>query len=226
MLVDATLQSAIVDYRQLLDRGYPVQATIKLVGDRYRLSAEARIILFRGILDQQTSAAIASRLVGVLPRRAQLCIDGYNVLFTLANYRAGHPLFIASDGLLRDAGGAHGRFASTTIFDEALAYVVEYLASLDIGDTTFYLDAPVSTSHDHAASIRRLCESSAVPARVQVVASADPCVIGFEGDAVASSDSVIALRARTRVFDLARNILEQRFGATIPDLREAIKRVQ
>lgn len=226
MLVDATLRSAIIDYRHLLDRGYPVQATIKLVGDRYRLDAGARIILFRGILEQRTSAAIASRLVKVLPRRAELCIDGYNVLFTLASFRAGHPLFIGSDGLLRDAGGAHGRFASTAVFDEALASMVEYLASLDLGNATFYLDAPVSTSHDHAASIRKQCASGGVPALVRVVASADPCVIGFEGDAVASSDSVIALRARTSVFDLARNILEQRFGATIPDLRDVIKRVQ
>jgi len=43
---------------------------------------------------------------------------GYKVLFTLANYRAGRPLFIGSDGSLRDAGGSLGRFASINTFAE------------------------------------------------------------------------------------------------------------
>jgi hypothetical protein len=225
MVLNEALRAAIVDYRYLLDRGYPVQATIKLVGDRYRLDRSARVILFRGVLNEETSATIASRIVLELPRRASLCIDGYNVLFTLANYRAGRPLFMGTDGLLRDSGGSHGRFATGTAFAEALTALVDALPGFDPDRVVFYLDAPVSTSHDHAAAIRNACGIRGIPAEVCVVASADPCVIGFDGDAVASSDSVVALRARARVFDLARNILEQRFGVCVPDLRPVIKRV-
>ncbi|HUW69786.1 MAG TPA: DUF434 domain-containing protein [bacterium] len=226
MVLNEALRAAIIDYRHLLDRGYPVQATIKLVGDRYRLDRAARIILFRGVLDEETSATIASRIVLELPQKASLCIDGYNVLFTLANYRAGRPLFMGTDGLLRDAGGSHGRFATGTAFAEALETLVDALPVFDPDRVVFYLDAPVSTSHDHAAAIRNACGIRGIPAEVRVVSSADPCVIGFDGDAVASSDSVVALRAKARVFDLARNILEQRFGVSVPDLRPVIKRVQ
>lgn len=222
MLVDETLKAAIIDYRNLLDRGYPVRATIKLVGDRYRLDRASRMILFRGVLDAETSATIAARLVPELPRGSSLCIDGYNVLFTLANYRAGHPLFVGTDGLLRDAGGAHGRFANRTAFEEALEAFADYLPSLEPGLVVCYLDAPVSTSHDHAAAMRAACERSGLPIDVRVVASADPCVIGFDGDAVASSDSVIAMQARAGLFDVARDALERRFGARFVDLRTLV----
>jgi len=134
-----TLRAAIIDYRHLLDRGYPVQATIKLVGDRYRLDRAGRIIMFRGVLDEETSSRIAGRLVVELPRRASLCIDGYNVLFTLANYRSGHPLFIGTDGLLRDAGGSHGRFATGTAFAEALEALIDALPEVDPDRVVFYL---------------------------------------------------------------------------------------
>ncbi|MBN2875464.1 MAG: DUF434 domain-containing protein, partial [Spirochaetales bacterium] len=46
---ESGLIEAIRDYRSLLDRGYPAQATIKLVGDRYRLPREGRVVLFRGV---------------------------------------------------------------------------------------------------------------------------------------------------------------------------------
>ena len=219
MLADETLRAAILDYRHLLDRGYPVQATIKLVGDRYRLDRSARMILFRGVLDAKTSEMIAARLVSGLPRKASLCVDGYNVLFTLANYRSGHPLFVGTDGLLRDAGGAHGRFASASSFGEALQAFIDYLPSLDPQRVVCYLDAPVSTSHDHAAAMRQDCGRVGVVVDVRVVQSADPCVIAFEGDAVATSDSVIALASRSPVYDLARDVLERRFGARFSDLR-------
>lgn len=226
MLVDETLRAAILDYRHLLDRGYPVSATIKLVGDRYRLDRSARMILFRGVLDAETSATIAARLVSRLPWMASLCVDGYNVLFTLANYRSGHPLFVGTDGLLRDAGGAHGRFASASSFGEALQAFADYLPSLEPERVVCYLDAPVSASHEHAAAMRRACGDAGIAVDVRVVASADPCVIAFDGDAVATSDSVIALRARAGLFDMARNILEQRYEASFSDLRMAIKGVQ
>ena len=45
MPVGAEFRQAALDYRLLLDRGYPVNATLKLVGDRYRLDRTDRIVL-------------------------------------------------------------------------------------------------------------------------------------------------------------------------------------
>ncbi len=217
-----TLPAAVRDYRLLLDRGYPVKATLKLVGDRHRLGKSQRNILFRGVLDQAISAAIAARLVPHPAPGLSLALDGYNVLFTIINYRRGHPLFISTDGLVRDAGGAYGRISRSEDFAEALDLLAPMLASLRPRHTTVYLDAPVSGSGGHAAAIRKALGGLGLPCQVQLVPTADPALIAFDGQLVASSDSVIAARARAPVYDLARAILEGRYAVVLPDLRNWI----
>ncbi len=219
------------DYRLLLDRGYPSAASIKLVGDRFSLDKEARTVLFRGILPEALSAAIAARVVRALPTGARLAVDGYNILFTLFNYRRGHPLFIGTDGLVRDAGGAHGRIPDPELFLECAGTVVARLGELGVSEVEFYLDAPVSGSGAHAAALRDLLARTGVPGRVELAASADGPVrdfdVGFaagqaEGFA-ATSDSAVAAAARSPVFDLARDILEIRYGAVFPDLGTVVR---
>lgn len=216
--ISEELRAAIRDYRLLLDRGYPVRATVQLVGDRYRLERTGRIVLFRGVLDAALSASIRSRTVAGVPEKASLAVDGYNVLFTIANYLKGHPLFVGTDGLLRDAGGAHGRFGAEEAFIAAAGMMVDRLAALDPGRVVVYLDAPVSGSGRHAAVLREFFSRSRVPAEVEVVPSADSFVRDHGGDAAATADSAIAASSCCPVYDLARDILELRFGATFPDL--------
>jgi hypothetical protein len=217
-VVSEGLAAAVRDYRLLLDRGFPVAATIKLVGDRYRLDKIERNILFRGVLDKATSASIAARRVPVFEPGRSLAIDGYNVLFTLINYRRGHPLFVSTDGLVRDAGGAHGRIGRAADFDDALHLLAPVLAAGHASFVTIYLDAPVSGSGSHAAAIRAALTEHGLACAVQVVPSADPWLIDFDGQIVASSDSVVAMRARAQVHDLARTVLEQCYGAVFLDL--------
>jgi hypothetical protein len=217
-----SLAAAAGDYRLLLDRGYPVTASLKLVGDRHRLDKKERNILFRGVLDQATSAAIAARLVTKPAAGLSLAIDGYNVLFTLINYRRGHPLFVSTDGLVRDAGGAYGHISHSTDFGEALQLLVPTLVKLQPSSTTIYLDAPVSGSGGHAAAIRQALTGAGLVGQVQVVPSADPALIAFDGQLVVTSDSVIAARAKAGVYDLARAVLEWRYAVVLPDLHRWI----
>ncbi len=213
-----SLQKAIRDYRFLLDLDYPVKATLKLVGDRYRLDKSERIVLFRGIHNGIVSGRIARAITARLPRDASIGIDGYNVLFTLLNYRNGHPLFIGTDGLLRDAGGAHGRIPSGDSFDEAGGLLLSAFTRLDIRRAVIYLDAPVSGSGRLAAALRSRLEKEAFSSEVRTVPSADPFIRDFEGTAIATSDSAIAISSQAPVFDLARNILEEEFRASFADL--------
>lgn len=226
MFLTPPFRSAARDYRLLLDRGYPPAAGLKLVGDRWALDKAARTVLFRGILPESLSAAIAARLVRVPPPVARLAVDGYNVLFTLTNYRRGHPLFLGTDGLLRDAGGAHGRIQDPGLFLECARAAVERLADLGVAYAEVYLDAPVSGSGSHAAALRDLLARAGVTGRVELAASADRPVRDFEGGAdgcAATSDSAVAVAARSPVFDLARDILEARYGAVFPDLGMVVR---
>jgi len=206
------------DYRLLLDKGYPVEASIRLVGDRYRLDKAGRTILFRGILPERLSRENSKRRLASLAPESRIALDGYNVLFTITNYLRGHPLFVATDGFLRDAGGAHGRVADASQFLAAIDDCCACLNQLSVSSVEFYLDSPISRSAEHAQAARLALATRHIPGDVVMVPSADGFVAAWDGDAVASSDSVVIAKSRSPVFDLARHILATRYGADFPDL--------
>lgn len=220
MILSADFRAGARDYRFLLDKGYPVDASIKLVGDRYRLDTSCRMILFRGILSGDLSRSNAQRLIRGLEQESRIAVDGYNVLFTITNYLRGHPLFVSTDGFLRDAGGAHGRVADAAQFLAAADELCASLAALGIGCAAIYLDAPVSRSAEHAAVLRNALTSRGVDGEVRLVPGADGFVAAWEGDAAVTSDSAIVAKAKAPLFDLARHMLETRYGASFPDLSE------
>jgi hypothetical protein len=206
------------DYRMLLDKGYPVEASIRLVGDRYRLDKAGRTILFRGILPERLSQENSKHRVELLAPKASIAVDGYNVLFTMTNYVRGHPLFIATDGFLRDSGGAHGRVADSAQFLAAIDQCCAGLKRLAVAHAGVYLDSPISRSAEHAQALRTSLKAHGILGDVILVPSADYFVYEWVGDAVASSDSVVIAKSRSSVFDLARYVIETRYNASFPDL--------
>ena len=54
-LNDHIFKQACRDYYYLIDRNYPERGTLKLIGDRYRLSGDQRTVLYRGISSQERS---------------------------------------------------------------------------------------------------------------------------------------------------------------------------
>jgi len=218
MKFDGDFREAARDYRLLLDRCYPVGASIKLTGDRYRLDKAERMVLFRGVLPATLSLANAQRCVASVPRDSRIAVDGYNILFTITNYLRGHPLFISTDGFLRDAGGAHGRVADAAQFYAAIDELCENLVGLGVLQATFFLDAPIPRSADHAEALRKALDLRGIPGEAILVPGADGFISAWEGEAVATSDSAVIAKARAPVFDLARHVLETRYGAEFVDL--------
>ncbi|HWR12486.1 MAG TPA: DUF434 domain-containing protein [Rectinemataceae bacterium] len=218
MIFTEDFREAARDYRLLLDKRYPIEASIKLVGDRYRLDKEERVALFRGVLPGDLSRANAERRTAFLPAGARIAVDGYNVLFTIINYLRGHPLFVSTDGFLRDAGGAHGRIADTAQFFEAIEELCANVCLLGTAEAVIYLDAPISRSADHAGALRRALASRGIAGDAILVPDADNFVASSLSDVVCSSDSGVIAKARVPVFDLARNILEIRYCAKFTDL--------
>jgi len=144
-MVDDSLKAAIKDYFYLLEKGYPEKPTIKLVGDRYRLRGDQRMLLFRGITTSSKAANRQKRIVHSLDAKS-LYIDGYNVLLTLQNFWQGLPVFKGNDGIIRDCGRGYGMIKYTRVFERAMIRLVEFLASEKIKSFIFYLDEPVSNS--------------------------------------------------------------------------------
>jgi hypothetical protein len=212
-------QSAYFDYRFLRERGFPEKASIKLVGDRYRLARTERNSLFRGVIVDSIAEARRRKIARpeeISGRR--LGVDWYNVLITIESYLRGAPLFIADDGVLRDSSATHGSYRRTAVTEKAFPVILGALVSLSPERVEVFLDSPIAFSGMMAEEIRRGSAGLPFATTAALAHSADYPLKNFEG-VVASSDSVI-LDSASRILDLPRFALETAFGFTPPLLRD------
>jgi hypothetical protein len=221
-----SLARAAVEYRRLIDWGYSPAASLKLVGDRHRMSRDDRVVLFRGVSSSEDSEARARIIAppSSIVAGLDLLVDGYNQALIVMHYLLGRPLFIGTDGLTRDAGGAHGRIADQGLFERAAGILADRLAAIAPRRATVYLDSPVPGSAGHAALFRRLLAARRMEATVLLERSADSplkAAASETGTLVASGDSAIAdalaaAQARAgggaRIYDAARWAIELAFG--------------
>jgi len=208
-------KKALEDYRYLRERDYPEKASLALVGNRYRLSRLERNCLFRGVEKRVVARSRRAKLVG--PRQVRgrpMAVDWYNVLITVESRLKGLPVFVADDGLLRDASGVHGSYRMGETSARAVSLIVESLRELGAGRIDVYVDSPVAFSGEMAAQLRGLLEDQ--PAEVSVAQSADYPLKRYQG-VVCSSDSVVVDQV-SAVFDLAREVLEEKLHCKAPDL--------
>ena len=128
------LRLAAQDFRYLLARGYPRQAALTLVGNRYQLTGAARQILHRGVFDPEVAAQrrLKLRPVGDLSGRP-LALDGHNVVITLESALRGIPVTAADDGFIRDIGQISHTFRPSSLTEQALKLLGGYLAGTGSG---------------------------------------------------------------------------------------------
>ncbi|NOY09532.1 MAG: DUF434 domain-containing protein [Spirochaetes bacterium] len=207
---------AVCDYRFLLERGYPGKASLKLIGDRYRLSKIRRNCLFRGVVDSGTAFSRKRKIVPLKKAEAvAVGVDWYNTLITVESYLKGCTLFIADDGIVRDSAGIHGSYRESRVTEKAVNEIIKHLVNLKPDRLDIFIDSPVSYSGVMGEKIRSKLEN-AVKGKysVQLVPSADYPLKRYRG-IVASSDSVI-LDSAAAVIDLPRFILEYCFNYIPP----------
>ena len=206
------------DYAYLINRHFPERGVLKLVGDRYRLSGDQRTVLYRGISSGERSDTRKSLLVTDITGM-DLMIDGYNVLFTLLNYRLGRITFISTDHILRDAGSLHGKLRDEDTFRECISLLLEYLAREKPGRTEIYFDSPVSHSEKHAQMIRDKMQDVHLDGDCHVIKSADWALRQNRHGVIATSDTAIIDKAMRPVIDLPKAILKQAYEAVFLSLK-------
>lgn len=200
------LARAAFDYRWLLDRGYPDQGGLKLVGDRYRLTGAERGMLYRGVFGRDDSRRRASRIVNHDLARTELTVDGHNVLFTIWNALAGRPVVLATDGFVRDIGGTRARLPRDERFSRIATMLCSALASLSLHRVRVLLDDPLPWSRDQASEIERIWSTlETMPATSLTAgteASVDAVVAATASGMIATSDTAIIDRCAVPVLDL------------------------
>jgi hypothetical protein len=217
-------RQACLDQLYLAERGYPVKQTVKLVGNRFRLTAVQRSILMRGVV---ASGCASRRMIKLLEPEeltgCELWVDTCNVIVAVGNYLCGRFLYLATDGLLRDAAESRGVFRNDGVRKRAAELVDASLSELDPGKLILYIDAPLTHSRDLARELRSGLSDWTGDAQVRLVDHADG-VIKQAPDIVSSGDSEIVDSA-DRVFDLTRFALERGLNTRFPDLAEFIGKI-
>ena len=205
---EAELLPAAQDYRLLLGKGYPWQASLALVGNRYNLPAAARQILRRGVFNPAVAAQRRRKLCLVRNLAGRpLALDGHNVVITLESALRGIPVMAADDGFIRDIGQVSQRFRLTSLTEQVLQRLTFYLGTHEIGPVMFWYDEPMSRSGDLAAVTRRILQACQVTGDAQAVPVPEKQLLEFAG-VIGSSDTYLIDRSE-QVADVAGEIIRQ-----------------
>jgi len=198
------LARAHADFSWLLSRDYARRSGIKLVGDRYSLTARQRTAVLRcGCSDAQKFDR-HRREVSIADIAGQpLWIDGFNLLTTVEAALAGGVILEGRDGCLRDLASMNGHFKHVEETLPALKLIAEGLKQSGPHETHWLLDRPVSNSGRLAELIREAGKEQGWQA--ELVPDPDPLLASTDR-VVATADSAV-LDACARWINLAGEIV-------------------
>jgi len=141
------LRAATRDLSILFTMGYPDKASLKLVGDRFRLTERQRMAVLRGACsDADLAIRKAKELTTDDLIDKTILIDGFNLLITLETALSGGLVFVGRDGNYRDLASIHGTYKRVTTTQEAVEMVGQFCQKQRVGKLIWYFDTPVSNS--------------------------------------------------------------------------------
>jgi hypothetical protein len=189
------LSRAVAELSWLLTRGYPPGTTLKLVGDRYRLTERQRWAVGRAVCtDAQCAHRAATQLPPANLGGRPVSIDGFNLLITLETALSGGVVLRGRDGALRDLSSIHGTYRAVQETDRAIRLAAVALLALAPGPVRWLLDQPVSNSGRLAARLRELGPALGLPWTAEVVMNPDRN-LAETTDIVVTADSAVLDRA-------------------------------
>lgn len=212
MIHDA-LQAAAYDFRFLLNRGYPRDLSLQLVGNRHNLTKDLRHILRRGVFDDESADQRMAKTIPIEDLRGEsLVVDGHNVLITVESALRHKTLVRADDGFIRDIAGMSGRYRKGRTTDRAMGLIIDLLAQVSPASVLFLFDAPISGSGELASWTRAITAHRGIPGDARAVKVPETSMRELAG-IIASSDTDVIDHA-VRVCDLAGAVI--RHVVTIP----------
>lgn len=202
----------------LLSRDYPQRGALKLVGDRFSLTARQRHAILRGAAtEDEIDSRDRSRVAPEQTRGRRLVLDGFNVLSTVEAALGRGIVILARDRCFRDLGPLSGTYRLVEETRPALQLIGSYLQDLAVREVGWWLDEPMSNSRKLLALIERVASEEGWPWQARLVPDPDPLLLEFPG-IIATSDRGL-LNAEPRWLNLAREVVESRVErAQIVDL--------
>ena len=212
-----TLRVAVSEMSWLLSRAYPEAASLKLVGDRYALTARQRKAVQRcACSDASRDGRITKRLPVDSLSGAGLSIDGFNCIIVIESLLSGAPVFRGRDGALRDLAGVHGTWRQLGMTKRVLSTLGAVLTRAGASPVRWWLDRPVSNSGRLRALLLELAVELHQDWSVELVDDPDRVLIN-SSEAVATADAWILDSCESWV-DLPQKVAETVPSAWIIDL--------
>ena len=185
------LRGAVADLSWLLSRDYSAVSALKLVGDRWRLTARQRQAVRRAACsDDAQVRRLTHRVAPDQVGGKNLVIDGFNVLTTIEAALGGAVVIVCRDTTCRDIAGIHGGYRKVAETEPALEELIVVLTKLSVRRCHWLFDRPVSNS----GRIRSLLQQKAVERTldwsVDLVDNPDP-FLSSSAEIVATADSAI-----------------------------------
>jgi len=205
------LRSAVQDFSLLLTKGYAGKGALKLVGDRFSLTARQRLAVMRCACSQQQLISRKQREVEIAELAEQpIAIDGYNVLITIEAVMSGAAVFKGRDGCYKDLASIHGTYRKVEETIPAVQLIGEFLNEVGVGDCLWLLDSPVSNSGRLKTLIGELAHKNGWKWEIELLPSPDRELIKTELIA-ASSDGVV-LDGCKKWVNLAAEIIKRKLS--------------
>ena len=188
----ADLQLGVSDLSLLLSRGYAAKASLKLVGDRYRLRERQRLAISRAACsDRQVIIRNSSRIPIDEIKSRDLQLDGFNLIITAEAALSGGVLIVCRDGCIRDLSSVHGSYRAVAETEKAIELISLALLKYGPASGTWLLDKPVSNSGRLAQRIREISAQHGWPWQVEVVMDPDKLLRTSDAVAVTSDSNIL-----------------------------------
>jgi hypothetical protein len=200
------LQQAASDMSWLLGKGYKINSSLKLVGDRYRLTDRQRLAIGRSVCAPVIAENRQARRKNISECGGEIIlIDGYNLIITLESALSGSYIFIGQDGCFRDLSGVHGSYRKVIETAESIGLIFSFLKEYDVKEISIYLDSPVSNSGRLKDYILEVAGNTGIPFSVELSQNPD-AILKKSANNVVTSDGII-LDAKVNWINLAAEII-------------------
>ena len=208
------LKKAACDFRYLLNRGYPRQSSLAIVGNRYDLPRASRQLLHRGVFADEVAQARRAKLQPLSHLAGQpLALDGHNVLITLESALQGWPLVAADDGFVRDVAQLSRAYRDSPFTRQALNLIADYVSRHRPGPLTILYDAPMKRSGELAETTREIFAARGLAVAARAVPVPERELLALQGP-VATSDTHL-IDAKDLIVDLAGDIIRREFAGQL-----------
>jgi hypothetical protein len=201
------LRAAVADLSWLLGRNYSSVSALKLVGDRWSLTARQRQAVRRAACsDDARARRLARRIASDNVAGKELVIDGFNVLTTIEAALGGAVVIVCRDTTCRDIAGIHGGYRRVAETEPALEQLIAVLTKLSVAKCRWLFDRPVSNSGRIRSLVVQTAVERSLDWSVDLVDNPDP-ILSSSADIVATADSAI-LDGGPQWINLARFTIE------------------